>query len=489
MAKRTIKAGSSGKRRVPPQPRTASSASPAPSTPAARPAPSAAGKGRATIRMYRLGVGDCFLVSFPRAGQEDFRVLIDCGVHQAQPGGSQRIRDSVQDLKKITKGKIDVVVGTHEHQDHLSGFPEIQKAFGAACAGEIWAAWTEDEDDALAKSLRTKKDTALTALYGARARMQLAGASEHEQQLGSLLGFFGDESGPKLKSFGAALKSLSSKIRYLKPGDPPIEIVDDRVRAFVLGPPRQKELLEQSDPSKRDKDQVYFGAYMGLLEQLAPALGDESVAPFDDRFSLPLQGTKALPFFKQNYWAPTNDEDLQERIDNTQDWRRIDADWMGTATTLAMQLDQDTNNTSLVLAFELGPKKAGGPVLLFAADAQVGNWLSWQNVTWTFEGRTITASDLLKRTILYKVGHHASHNATLNKLGLELMTSLELALVPTDADMAQKVKWGTLPWQPLLDRLTAKTNSGVVRTDLAFGSKQVASASVTENPLYYEIEI
>ena len=63
----------------------------------------AAGKRRATIRMYRLGVGDCFLVSFPRAGQDDFRILIDCGVHQAQTGGSQRIKDTVQDLKKTNQ--------------------------------------------------------------------------------------------------------------------------------------------------------------------------------------------------------------------------------------------------------------------------------------------------------------------------------------------------------------------------------------------------
>ena len=160
---------------------------------------------------------------------------------------------------------------------------------------------------------------------------------------------------------------------------------------FVLGPPRKKELLDQSDPSKKDKDQIYnFGAYMGLLEQVAPAFGSEPIGPFDDRFSLPLEGTKALTFFKQRYWADTNDEELAQRIDNTQDWRRIDADWMGVATTLAMQLDQDTNNTSLVLAFELGPKKESGPVLLFAADAQVGNWLSWQDVTWTFEGRTVS---------------------------------------------------------------------------------------------------
>ena len=81
--------------------------------------------------MYRLGVGDCFLVSFPRAGQDDFRILIDCGVHQAQTGGSQTHQGhGAGPQDNITNGKIDVVVGTHEHQDHLSGFPEVQKVLG-----------------------------------------------------------------------------------------------------------------------------------------------------------------------------------------------------------------------------------------------------------------------------------------------------------------------------------------------------------------------
>jgi hypothetical protein len=382
-----------------------------------------------------------------------------------------------------------VVVGTHEHQDHLSGFPVLHQELGADSAGEVWAAWTENNDDPFAKSLKTKKDKALTALYGAHTRMRLAGVAEQGERLESLLGFFGDESGPRLKGFGQALRALSKTVRYLEPGAPPIELVEDQVRVFVLGPPRNRELLEQSDPSKKEAGQVYFGDYMGLLEQIEPAFGDEPVGPFDDRFSLPLEGTKALSFFKQRYWSDTIEEESGERIDNTQDWRRIDADWMGVATTLAMQLDQDTNNTSLVLAFELGSRREGGPVMLFAADAQVGNWLSWQTVKWDLDGRSVTGPELLKRTVLYKVGHHASHNATLNKLGLELMTSLELALVPTDSTMAKKVKWGTLPWPPLLDRLKEKTKGGMVRTDETFGSKQVASATVTETPLYYDVEI
>ena len=46
------------------------------------------------------------------------------------------------------------------------------------------------------------------------------------------------------------------------------------------------------------------------------------------------------------------------------------------ASDLALQLDSVTNNTSLVLAIE---RIADGKVLLFPADAQEGNWLSWHD--------------------------------------------------------------------------------------------------------------
>ena len=55
--------------------------------------------------------------------------------------------------------------------------------------------------------------------------------------------------------------------------------------------------------------------------------------------------------------------------------RRIDGEWLGAAESLALKIDGDVNNTSLALAFEI----TGGHVLLFPADAQVGNWLSWHD--------------------------------------------------------------------------------------------------------------
>jgi len=98
-------------------------------------------------------------------------------------------------------------------------------------------------------------------------------------------------------------------------------------------------------------------------------------------------------------------------VEGNAEWRRIDNDWLLSAEQLALAMNDYTNNASLVLAFELG---RGGKVLLFAADAQRGNWASWSEKSWKDGEQAVQAKDLLRRTVLYKVGHHGSHNATLN---------------------------------------------------------------------------
>jgi hypothetical protein len=42
--------------------------------------------------------------------------------------------------------------------------------------------------------------------------------------------------------------------------------------------------------------------------------------------------------------------------------------------------------------------------------------VSWGKKDWADGDQQVTARDLLARTVLYKVGHHDSHNATLNGL-------------------------------------------------------------------------
>ncbi len=62
-------------------------------------------KRRIQVRMYRVGFGDCFLLTLPyiNGKKEDERIdiLIDCGVHTRS--GKSAIEQVVNDIAKITE--------------------------------------------------------------------------------------------------------------------------------------------------------------------------------------------------------------------------------------------------------------------------------------------------------------------------------------------------------------------------------------------------
>ena len=124
----------------------------------------------------------------------------------------------------------------------------------------------------------------------------------------------------------------------------------------------------------------------------------------DARFRSVLQRTTA----RDN--VVVDEADDGKEIPPNAAWRRMTADDAADAGALALAMNNATNNASLVLAFELSK---GGKVLLFVGDAQAGNWRSWSEEKFDDDGNKVTAKDLLGRTVLYKVGHHGSHNATL----------------------------------------------------------------------------
>src|SRR5579871_3335085 len=77
------------------------------------------------VRMYRQGLGDCFLLALPTKKGTPKYVLIDCGIHKRETDGPKRLAQVLDHLVASTNSHIDVVVATHEHADHLSGF--VQK--------------------------------------------------------------------------------------------------------------------------------------------------------------------------------------------------------------------------------------------------------------------------------------------------------------------------------------------------------------------------
>jgi hypothetical protein len=463
------------------------------------------------IRMYRQGLGDCFLLAFATGVGRPFYMLIDCGVLMGTENAADKMRQVAESLRASTGGRIDVLVATHQHWDHLSGFDQAREVFDKIEIGEVWVAWTEDPNNELATRLRARRRAHLRALGGATQALRAAGDEGRAGALEAVLGFFGElgMDGHPSRIEGALdyVLGRGKPPRYRAPGEV-VGLPGGAARVYVLGPPQDEALLLRSDPSTRSsevyekrlgltQETAFFAAVLAETPPESPEERDlrNLSFPFEEVYRVDPAKAAEDPFFQDHYYG--------EKGSAEDAWRQIEDDWLGAGETLALQLDSDTNNTSLALAIELSP---GGKVLLFPGDAQVGNWLSWHRLRWSREDDPhgdVDAADLLRRTALYKVGHHASHNATLREKGLELMERPDLvALVPVDEATAHQPKGGNpdgwdMPFPPLLARLKEKARGRVLRADtgvpppeeLEEDDRETFAKDRVETPLYLEITI
>ena len=389
---------------------------------------------RVTVRMYKKLLGDCFLLTIgePAAPREQrTHILVDCGVLQHVPDEAKLIQAVAEDIVQTTAGRLDLLVITHEHWDHISGFTHAKsKLVDTMQIDNLWLAWTERRGDGQADTLRAKSEKAKIVVNDAAAFAARIGANV----TAGIENFNGPVSkdGKKrllVTDIIPALIKQATHTEYLEPG----EIRDtpgvQALRAHVLGPPRNSARLTKERPSAGDAKETYLAtnfelgleARYAVSASLADAMETDGPTPFAGYYGIPYQNVESPEAGADETAAWLRDQYLSK----DQTWRNVDLAWLGAAGALALKLDSDTNNTSLVLAFEL---EQGGDVLLFAGDAQVGNWLSWhdQNYPSTVagsakppvaDGPKVSARDLLARTVLYKVGHHASHNATLENKG------------------------------------------------------------------------
>ncbi len=424
----------------------------------------------ASVRMYRLHeLGDCFLLTF-RAGPDTSRMLIDCGSFRNSGASKARLKEIVAHIdEECDKKGLNVVVGTHQHNDHLSGFVHCHEEFKAIGVKEVWLSWLDDPKDGLAKGVADSQRRLTKALYAAREGLKSrpigARGRSAVEVLDDMLGFYGAKGSapPALPAQGTEnLRVLSGKApEYLRPGrvlDMP-GLPPGLVRVYVLGPPRDTDLLYRKNPRTGES----YDHALAAAELAATKWLDASACRMGEISSEEQQ----YPF--NGIWKRrkgTGSSELRKLISKYRSpacaWRTIDDDWLEQGESLALFLDSYTNNSSVVLAIEL---VESGKVLLFAADAQTGNWLSWEKIPWVAPG--ISLDDLLKRTVLYKVGHHASHNATLVAM-LEKMTHPDLvALIPVhkkDPNIAKENGW-RMPAPKLLRKLRKKTSNRVLQMD------------------------
>ena len=412
------------------------------------------------------------MLAFGGAGESPSFVLIDCGVFFGTEGAQQRMQHIAADIEAVTGGRLDILVATHEHWDHLAGFSFAQDVFERMAISEVWVAWTEDPQNPIANQLRRSRQQAVQALWAVTQRLRASNDSRADA-LEEVLSFHGELSANTSTRTAEQMRLVQSlgPVRYCRPGQTPRALPNaSQVKIYVLGPPEDEVLLKRSKPRRGqvyEQDSIPLSAdQQASLRSggfYAAALEESSSAetPFNQQFVLPITKFKEpltpiehVDFFLRHYGFTDEPEEGPG-------WRRIDTDWLGAAEHLALDLDNDTNNTSLVLAFEL----PGGKVLLFPGDAQAGNWLSWADVHWQRNGQLISGLDLLSQVAVYKVGHHGSHNATLSIQGLELMERDDLvALLPVDEPQARRKRWA-MPFGPLYERLQMKTKGRILRAD------------------------
>lgn len=418
------------------------------------------------VRMYRVGFGDFFLLTVP-AAEGPQHILIDCGVTNGKTGKGDihTIKSAVAHMAKETKGHLALIIVTHRHMDHIIGFSRCEDVFKEFKVDAIWMPHWETEY--VADVVKFQADLTAVALD---VQQQLAAAGSDDPDVEAVLGILenatgvspkeGPGGGTNAKSLSLLKTKLGVTPDYLSRGDTPTlpsALVAAGLEATILGPPPADalEFMRLTDLKKG------VGQY---LDAARHSSGDkQGFAPFGPAWKAE---PTDYPLSAFREWAPRNPpappdwtRRYSERIEQV-----IAEAQPAALMTAAKQLDDFLNNQSLVVLFTWNGKK-----LLFAGDAQAGNWEYWlydlDTPSKTTLGATPTpeGASILGTLDFYKVGHHGSTNATPISAVAAMGTGFA-AMCSTQADSFGSVKNASeVPRGPLLEALGKKC--ALVRSD------------------------
>ncbi len=381
-------------------------------------------------------------------------VLIDCGSFRNSNASAQFMNDVAKHIKStVGDHGLQMLVATHQHNDHMSGFKHAQKVFESIGIEQVILSWLDNPKDPLAKEIADKHkkiNDEIKRLHGLLKRQRNNTAKELRQNIGDLVDQLSISSNAVTEVATRFLREAGTlPIKYVDPGDvlTLAGIPSSQLRIHVLGPPKDYKAIRDTSPNKGESYDPHLDSLLFSLNDFVSALepGGDDHYPFNLHYKS--KASKNAGELKSYY---------------NQDWRTIDHDWLEMGERLALHLNSFTNNSSIALAFQLVESEK---FLLFVGDAQVGNWKTWSNIPRSESDPNLDF--ILANTVLYKVGHHGSHNATL-KPAMDQMNHNELvALIPVnrnDPHLSKPKPW-RMPAKNLYRELKKKTGGRILRMD------------------------
>jgi beta-lactamase superfamily II metal-dependent hydrolase len=400
------------------------------------------------VRMYRVGFGDFFLLSVPFGGDHE-HILIDCGAHHAD---IDSIDAAVVQMARDCGGKLALIIMTHRHADHISGFAKCRDVFGNLSVDAVWMPWFEDPENkdamrvqarltAMAQQLKTNlANPALAAAGGEdlhRYRFMAANITGDDRNGGG-------SNEVALSVLKSGFASKHTQYSYYKAGDEaqlPQALIDAGLTAQILGPPDDLKLIGQMRKASE--------------EYLADDIEDQDApfSPFHPIFRVD-PGVYDPEAFKY-----LSVEDIRSRFLDFQ---------LNALAASALNADKFLNNQSLIVLFRFKDKS-----LLFVGDAQWGNWQNFLfGGAYGSDGRTevrAEAREILKNIDFYKVGHHGSANST----PVDAVKIMQLGCAGCVAMCStQTPAYNEVPREPLLDALRSIMKNHVARSDQVKAGKE-----------------
>lgn len=329
---------------------------------------------RLFVRVYNVGCGDCIFLRIP---DESFprQVLIDCGNFFGDRVSDlrftmQNVRELLNDEEQLPEerlGKLDLLVATHQHWDHIKGFEGALETLREFDIERIWisVAMNERHDEAhqlralqshVARTLKRLVESRGLNLDPRLAALFELGLSTREATKAVCQTLPAENGVSPLFVF----RGIESELSEAQASQQMLAFDDPSIRLHILAP-------------ERDIDGAYLGNALPLLEEAHRA-----------------RTMLGLPEDAPDTARPAN---IGARA-----FRLLRSQLFQASLFAASQENHVVNNTSVVLLLEWKGRR-----LLFPGDAEHESW------RWMWHHK----QDLLERPLDFlKISHHGSHNGT-----------------------------------------------------------------------------